>query len=203
MQEVARSNRVAPTKINCETKENTIANFNDSKKRDLGPRINNRIFAKSVQLIGDDGKNLGIMPTPQALSMALDAGLDLIEINGANIPPIVKIMDFGKFKYEQKKKAAESKKNQKQNELKEMWVAPFIDENDLKIKMKKVEEFLEDGNKVKVSAMIRGDKRVLKNRDAINAMFDKVLILLADKASLESKSRPDDFRKSIIVAPKQ
>jgi len=168
----------------------------------MGPRINNRIFAKSVQLIAGDGKNIGIMPTAQALQMARDADLDLVEINAQNLPPIVKIMDYGKYKYDMKKKASESKKNQKQTELKEMWVAPFIGDNDLAVKMKKVEEFLADGNKVKISAMIRGDKKVLKNKDAVFAMFDKVLAMLADKAVLESRSRPDEFRKSVIVAPK-
>jgi translation initiation factor IF-3 len=168
----------------------------------MGPRINGRIFSKSVQLVGNDGKNIGIMPTPQALSMARDAELDLVEINGAATPPIVKIMDYGKFKYDQKKKAAESKKHQKQTELKEMWIAPAIDENDLGIKLKKVSEFLDAGHKVKISAMIRGDKRVLKNRDAVNAMFDKVLAILGDRVALEARSRPDEFRKSILVSPK-
>jgi translation initiation factor IF-3 len=154
-----------------------------------------------VQLIGNDGKNIGIMPLAQALSMAADAGLDLVEINGANVPPIVKIMDYGRYKYEQKKRASESKKNQKQNELKEIWMKPFIDDNDLKIKMKKVEEFLNDGSKVKISAMTRRDKKVLRNRDAINTLFDKVLALLAGRAVLESKSRPDELRKSIIIVP--
>ena len=177
-------------------------NNNNDRRRDTGPRTNNRITAKSVQLIGGDGKNVGVMPTAQALSMAAEAGLDLVEINGANIPPIVKIMDFGKYKYEMKKKAADAKKNQKANELKEMWVAPFIGDNDLNIKLKKVIEFLAEGNKVKISAMIRGDKRVLKNKDAVNAMFDRVLGILADKAVLESKSKPEEFRKSIIIAPK-
>ena len=142
------------------------------------------------------------MPTAQALQMAIDAGLDLVEINGSATPPIVKIIDFGKFKYEQKKKNAESKKNQKANELKEIWIKPFIDKADLDVKLRKVLEFLTDGHKVKISAMTRGDKRVLKNKDAINAMFDKVLEHLADKAVLDSKSKPEEFRKSIIIAPK-
>ena len=186
------------------TRGEDIAYFgNNDRKRDMGPRINGRIFSKSVQLIGSDGKNVGIMPTPQALAMAVESGLDLVEINGAAVPPIVKIMDFGKYKYEQKKKASESKKNQKQNELKEMWMKPFIDDNDLNIKLKKVTEFLAAGSKVKISAMTRGDKKVLKNKDAINLLFDKVLGILADKAVLEVKSRPDEFRKSIIIAPKQ
>ena len=168
----------------------------------MGPRINNRITAKAVQLIASDGKNIGVMPTAQALAMAAEAELDLVEINAVNTPPIVKIMDFGKYKYEQKKKASESKKHQKQSELKEMWMKPFIDDNDLRIKLKKVEEFLGGGHKVKVSAMCKGDKKALKNRDAINALFDRVLVILEDKAVLEMKSRPDEFRKSIIIAPK-
>ena len=103
----------------------------------MGPRMNNRIFAKSVQVISETGQNLGIMPTAQALAMAGDAGLDLVEINANNTPPIVKIMDYGKFKYDQKKRANEARKNQKTVEMKEVWVKPFIEENDLNIKMKK------------------------------------------------------------------
>ncbi len=116
----------------------------------MGPRMNNRIFAKSVQVISETGQNLGIMPTAQALAMAGDAGLDLVEINANNTPPIVKIMDYGKFKYDQKKRANEARKNQKTVEMKEVWVKPFIEENDLNIKMKKVFEFLDGGNKVKI-----------------------------------------------------
>ena len=96
----------------------------------MGPRMNNRIFAKSVQVISDSGQNLGIMPTPQALAMAMDAGLDLVEINAAGTPPIVKIMDYGKFKYDQKKRANEARKNQKTVEMKEVWVKPFIEVNE-------------------------------------------------------------------------
>ena len=112
----------------------------------MGPRMNNRIFAKSVQVITADGKNLGVMPTEQALQIASDDGLDLVEINATNVPPIVKIMDYGKFKYDQKKRANEARKNQKNIEMKEVWVKPFIEENDLNIKMKKVFEFLDSGN---------------------------------------------------------
>ena len=104
----------------------------------MGPRMNNRIFAKAVQVISANGQNLGTMPTPQALAMAADEGMDLVEINASSTPPICKIMDYGKFKYDQKKRANEARKNQKTVELKEVWVKPFIEENDLNIKMKKV-----------------------------------------------------------------
>lgn len=164
--------------------------------------MNNRIFAKSVQVISATGQNLGVMPTPQALQMAMDEGLDLVEINANNIPPIVKIMDYGKFKYEQKKRANEARKNQKTVELKEVWVKPFIEENDLNIKMKKVMEFLSGGNKVKISVMTKGSKKVLaRGKDAVPELFARILEIVGDKGSLESKSKPDERTKSIIIAP--
>lgn len=164
--------------------------------------MNNRIFAKAVQVISADGQNLGIMPTPQALAMAADAGMDLVEINAAGATPIVKIMDYGKFKYEQKKRANEARKNQKTVELKEVWVKPFIEENDLNIKMKKVMEFLGDGNKVKIAVMTKGSKKVLaRGKDAVPELFARILEMIGDRGNLESKSKPDERTKSIIVAP--
>jgi len=168
----------------------------------MGPRMNGRIFAKSVQVISATGQNLGIMPTSSALQLAMDEGLDLVEINANNTPPIVKIMDYGKFKYEQKKRASEARKNQKTVELKEVWVKPFIEENDLNIKMKKVFEFLNDGNKVKIAVMTHGSKKVLaRGRDAIPELFAHILEIVDGRATLESKSKPDERTKSIIIAP--
>lgn len=164
--------------------------------------MNNRIFAKSVQVISSTGQNLGIMPTAQALQMAADDGLDLVEINANGAVPITKIMDYGKFKYEQKKRASEARKNQKTIEMKEVWVKPFIEENDLNIKMKKVFEFLADGNKVKIAVMTRGSKKVLaRGKDAVPELFARIMEIIGDKGSLESKSKPDERTKSIIVAP--
>ena len=168
----------------------------------MGPRMNNKIFAKTVQVISETGQNLGIMPTPQALSMAMDAGMDLVEINANNTPPIVKIMDYGKFKYEQKKRANEARKNQKTVELKEVWVKPFIEENDLNIKMKKLLEFLGQGNKVKVSVMTKGSKKVLaRGKDAVPELFARIIEIVGERGTLESKSKPDERTKSIIIAP--
>lgn len=142
------------------------------------------------------------MPIAQAKQMALDADMDLVEINATSQPPITKIMDYGKFKYDQKKKANEARKRQKTTELKEVWMKPFIEENDLNIKMKKVFEFLDEGNKVKIAVMTRGSKKVLaRGRDAIPDLFAKVIDLIGDKGTLDSKSRPDERTKSIIVAP--
>lgn len=168
----------------------------------MGPRINNRIFAKAVQVISATGQNLGVMPTAQALQMAADEGLDLVELNANADAPIVKIMDYGKFKYEQKKRASEARKNQKTVEVKEVWVKPFIEENDLNIKLKKVFEFLGEGNKVKISVMTRGSKKVLaRGKDAIPELFARILELVGDKGTLETRSKPDERTKSILIAP--
>ena len=164
--------------------------------------MNNRITAKTVQVISSNGQNLGVMPIVQALQIASDDGLDLVEMN-ANMPvPIVKIMDYGKFKYEQKKRASEAKKNQKTTELKEVWIKPFIEENDLNITLKKVFEFLGEGNKVKISVMTKGSKKVLaRGKDAVPELFARVMEIVGDKGNMESKSKPDERTKSIIIAP--
>jgi translation initiation factor IF-3 len=164
--------------------------------------MNNRIFAKSVQVISAEGQNLGVMPTSAAIAMAMDQGLDLVEINANGPTPIAKIMDYGKFKYEQKKRASEARKNQKQIEMKEVWVKPFIEENDLNIKLKKVLEFLGEGNKVKIAVMTRGSKKVLaRGKDAVPELFARIMELIGDRGTMESKSKPDERTKSIIVAP--
>ncbi len=134
--------------------------------------------------------------------MAMDLGLDLVEINANNATPITKIMDYGKFKYEQKKRASEARKNQKTIEMKEVWVKPFIEENDLNIKLKKVFEFLGSGNKVKIAVMTRGSKKVLaRGKDAVPELFARIMEIIGERGTLESKSKPDERTKSIIVAP--
>jgi translation initiation factor IF-3 len=165
--------------------------------------MNNKIFAKSVQVISQTGANLGVMPTSQALQTAVDANMDLVEINAAAAPPIVKIMDYGKFKYDQKKKASEARKNQKTNELKEIYIKPFIEENDLSIKLKKASEFLAAGDKVKISiTMRRGDKKVLaRGRDLVPSLFEKIIGIIGDKGVVDGKNKPDERTKFIIVAP--
>lgn len=142
------------------------------------------------------------MPTSQALQMATDEGLDLVEISTNGNVTITKIMDFGKFKYEQKKRASEARKNQKTVEMKEVWIKPFIEENDLNIKMKKVFEFLGEGNKVKIAVMTRGSKKVLaRGKDAVPELFARIMEIVGDKGTLEAKSKPDERTKSIIIAP--
>ena len=168
----------------------------------MGPRINNRITAKSVQVIGSDGQNMGVMPIANAIAIAADMGMDLVELNATATPPVTKIMDFGKYKYEQKKRASEAKKKQKTIEMKEVWIKPFIEENDLQIKLKKVFEFLDEGNKVKIAVMTHGSKRVLAmGKDAIPGLFAHVVELIGERGTLESRSKPDERTKSIVIAP--
>lgn len=176
--------------------------FNRDNGRETTLRVNERIFAKSVQVISQTGQNLGIMPTSEAMKLAESEGLDLVEINSSSVSPIVKIMDYGKFKYDQKKRANKARKHQKTVEIKEVWIVPFIEENDLKVKMKKIFEFLEDGDKVKVSVMTRGSKRVLaQGREFVPALFERILEIIGSKGVLESKSKPEERTKSIIIAP--
>ena len=168
----------------------------------MGPRMNERISAKTVQVISNNGQNLGTMDIDDALNTAYDLGLDLVEINASATPVLVKIMDYGKYKYEQKKRASEARKKQKTIEVKEVWVKPFIEENDLNIKLKKVFEFLDEGNKVKIAVMTHGNKKVLaRGRDAVPQLFANIIELIGDRGTLESKSRPDERTKSIIIAP--
>ena len=168
----------------------------------MGPRMNDKIFAKTVQVISQDGQNLGIMDTEDAINLAFDQGLDLVEINATATPVLAKIMDYGKYKYEQKKRASEARKKQKTVELREVWVTPVIEENDFNVKMKKVFEFLDDGNKVKIAVMTHGDKRVLaRTRDAVPQLFARIIEMIGDRATVESKSKPEERTKSIIIAP--
>lgn len=168
----------------------------------MGPRVNEKISAKTVQVISQDGQNLGVMDISDALNTAYDSGLDLVEINASAAPVLVKIMDYGKYKYEQKKRASEARKKQKTVEVREVWVTPVIEENDFNVKMKKVFEFLDGGNKVKIAVMTHGDKRVLaRTRDAVPQLFARITDLIGDRGVVESKSKPEDRTKSIIIAP--
>ena len=119
-------------------------------------RINYQIKLPQVRVVLEDGTSPGILPTQQALQMAKDAGLDLVEINPKVSPPICKIIDYGKYKYDEKKKASEARKNQKVTELKEITFRPATDDNDLNHKINQAKEFLQDGNKVKFTIKFRG-----------------------------------------------
>src|ERR1043166_3133079 len=121
-----------------------------------GPRINEDIRVREVHLIDKDGTNRGTVPIADALAAAQEAGLDLVEVSPNAAPPIVKILDYGKYKYQEQKKAAESRQKQKVGEVKELKYRPMIDDHDYDVKMRSMKRFFEEGDKVKVTLRFRG-----------------------------------------------
>ena len=144
--------------------------------RDTGPRVNDRIRAPEIRLIGPDGENVGVVTPQRALAMAEDAGLDLVEISPNAAPPVCKIMDFGKFKYEQQKRESEARKKQKTIEVKEVKFRPNTDTHDYDVKMRNVFKFLENGDKVKVTLRFRGREMAHQNlgRDLLERVAEDV-----------------------------
>ena len=121
-----------------------------------GPRTNDEIRNAQIQLIDVDGSNKGTVETVLAIKMAVEAGMDLVEISPNNNPPVCKIMDYGKFKYSAQKKAAEARKKQKVVEIKEIKLRPMIDDHDYDVKMRAMQRFFEEGDKVKITLRYRG-----------------------------------------------
>jgi translation initiation factor IF-3 len=174
-------------------------------RRRFGPpekekyRINRRIRIREVFLIDAEGNQIGAMPTTKALKMAEEAGLDLVEVAPNSRPPVCRILDYGKFKYEQKKKQRGKPKTQS-SVLKEIRVRPKIDVNDIEIKVRKAREFLEQGNKVQVTCLFRGREMAYQNLG--REVLEKVVELLADVAKLERAPRMEGRRMNIMLARK-
>ena len=136
---------------------------NNNQQREYRVRINKFIRVPQIRVLLEDGTNLGIVQTVDALKQAQDAGLDLVEINPKSVPPVCKIMDYGKFKYEEKKKLQAAKKNQVNQELKELTFRPNTDEGDLTHKLAQAKGFIEDGDRVKFTIRFRGREIVHPN----------------------------------------
>ena len=132
--------------------------FDRSPRRDDRVRVNERIRVREIRVIDDTGEQLGIMPPPQALAIAKQKGLDLVEISPTAVPPVCRIMDFGKYQYQEQKRAREARKHQKVIEVKEIKFRPKVDEHDYQFKKKHIERFLEDGDKVKATIFFRGPR---------------------------------------------
>jgi len=136
-------------------------------------RINFRIKARDVQVIGVDGKNIGAVPLRNAIKMAEEFGFDLVEISPNSNPPVCKIMDYGKYKYDLQKKAKEAKKHQRVIEVKEIKIRPNIDEHDYQVKVRRLIEFLEEGAKVKINMVFRGRQSV--HMDIGYRLMDRII----------------------------
>lgn len=163
-------------------------------------RINEKIRVREVRLIDEKGNQIGIVPTTEALEKARDVGLDLIEVAPQANPPVCKILDYGKYKFEQEKKLRETKKNQKQIKMKEIRMQPKIEEHDLQFKTKHIQEFLEEGNKVKVTIRFRG--RELAHTELGRDVLDKILDMIDTPFSVDKQPAMEGRFMSMIISPK-
>lgn len=162
-------------------------------------RVNRMIDAPEVRLIDENGNMVGIVPLREALARAEEAGLDLVEIAPTARPPVCKILDYGKFKYEAQKKAAAARKKQKIIEVKEIKMRPTIDENDYEIKMRKIREFLEEGDKVKVTLRFRG--REMVHTHLATSPFERIKNDVADRAKVEQMPKLEGKQMVMVMAP--
>jgi translation initiation factor IF-3 len=163
-------------------------------------RINEQIRVREVRLIRDEGEQQGILSTLEALEMAKSLGLDLVEVAPQANPPVVKILDYGKFKFENEKKVRDSKKKQKLLKLKEIRMQPKIDEHDLDFKSKHVREFLGEGNKVKVTVRFRG--RELAHTELGLEVLKDVLARLEGEYVMDKSPAMEGRFMSMVVSPK-
>ncbi len=163
-------------------------------------RINEKIQVREVRLIDEQGNQVGILPTVQALKMARDAGLDLVEVSPTAKPPVCKLLDFGKYKFEQEKKIRESKKKQKTLKLKEIRMQPKIEDHDLAFKSRHIREFLEEGFKVKVTVRFRG--RELAHTELGRDVLNQVLALLEDSYIVDKTPAMEGRMMSMFLSPK-
>ena len=162
--------------------------------------INRQIRAKEVQLIGETGEKLGIMPLNEALERAEDKNLDLVLVAPNAKPVVCKIMNYGKYKFEQAKKEKEAKKKQRVLEVKEIRVTPNIEEHDFGFKLKNAKKFLADGNKVRITVRFRG--REINNSKAGEVVLNKFIEGLEDVATVEKKPKLEGRNMFIILAKK-
>ncbi len=151
-------------------------------------------------MIGPEGEQLGILPTPDAFRKAQDVGYDLVEVAPTSQPPVCRIMDYGKYKYELSKKDHQSRRHQKSTQVKEIKLRPRTDKHDLEIKVRQMKGFLAEGNKTKVTVTFRG--REMANQEMGRAVMNTVVAELADSGTIEYAPRMEGRSLIMIVAPK-
>src|SRR5882757_9211067 len=165
-----------------------------------GPRVNDEIRVREVHLIDKDGTNKGTVPIAEALQAAQEVGLDLVEISPNATPPIVKILDYGKYKYQEQKKAAEARKKQKVVEVKELKYRPMIDDHDYEVKMRAMQRFFEEGDKVKVTLRFRG--REMAHQELGTRLLNRVKDDTGKMAKIESEPRMEGRQMVMILTPR-
>ncbi|MCO6381717.1 MAG: translation initiation factor IF-3 [Vannielia sp.] len=167
--------------------------------RDTGPRVNDRITASEIRLIGHEGQNVGVVTPQRAMELAEQVGLDLVEISPNATPPVCKIMDFGKYKYETQKKEAEARKKQKIIEIKEIKFRPNTDTHDYEVKMRNVFKFLENGDKVKITLRFRG--REMAHQDVGRALLQRVAEDIKEIGKIESMPKMEGRQMVMMINP--
>ena len=165
-----------------------------------GPRYNEFISVPKVRVIDEEGENLGVMFTREAIEQAAELGLDLVEVSPTADPPVCKFLDIGKYKYEAQKKANIARKTQKTQEIKEIKMRPNIDDHDYETKMKKVAEFIEEGDKVKITLRFRG--RELSHGQLGMNVLQRVAEQVAEVAKVEAYPRMEGRQMLMVLAPK-
>ena len=174
-------------------------NYFQRRTKDRGPRSKNRISSPEVQVIGSDGNNLGILNTNEAISMAKEQGIDLIEISPNAKPPVCKIIDMGKFKYDAQKKANVAKKKQKIVALKEIKMRPVTETHDYEFKVKNAKKFIEKGDKVKFTIRFKG--RELQHSHLGKELMDKIKIDMQDIGKVELHPKFDGKQMIMVIQP--
>ena len=167
--------------------------------RDTGPRVNRAIRVPQIRLIDHDGGNIGVVTPQTGVERAEELGLDLVEISPNADPPVCKIMDFGKFKYESQKKAAEAKKKQKIIEIKEVKFRPNIDTHDYDVKMRSVTKFLDEGDKVKVTLRFRG--REMAHQELGRELLERISGDIGELGKVEAMPKMEGRQMIMVVAP--
>ena len=165
-----------------------------------GPRVNEDIRVPQVRLIDQDGEMLGVMTAREAIQRAYSVGLDLLEISPNAEPPVCKILDFGKFKYEQQKKKNEAKKRQKVIEIKEIKVRPNIDENDYQVKLRAMKTFIDEGDKVKVTLRFRG--REMAHQDIGVKVLERIRGDMDFATKVEQMPKMENRQMVMVLTPK-
>jgi translation initiation factor IF-3 len=170
------------------------------EREPTGPRVNEAIRVREVRLIDQNGQNVGVVSTADAMAKATEAGLDLVEVSPDANPPVAKILDYGKYKYQEQKKAADARKRQKIVEIKEIKMRPSIDDHDYDVKMRSIRRFFDEGDKVKITLRFRG--RELAHQELGWQVLQRVKVDTEPLAKVESEPRMEGRQMVMVLAPR-
>ena len=166
----------------------------------MGPRVNEQIEAEKVRVVNADGEMVGVISKEEGIEIAFEAGLDLVEVSPNADPPVCKVLDYGKYKYEAQKKANEARKKQKVIDVKEIKMRPGIDEHDYQVKMRSIRRFLDEGDKVKMTIRFRG--REMAHQELGMKVLDRVREDVDELAKVEQFPKSEGRLMTMVIAPK-